>query len=75
MNQKHGLNQYRINHARDYAKNILENTAKLEMLFHLSQEGHIEEEKAETGIKNLTKEIEESTEELMRYLEQREDMR
>ncbi|OSY09298.1 hypothetical protein BTJ44_01261 [Bacillus mycoides] len=45
------------------------------MLFHLSQEGHIEEEKAENGISNLTKEIERSSKELLNYIEQRDDMR
>ncbi|MFJ8247368.1 hypothetical protein [Peribacillus asahii] len=73
--EKHGLSQYRINHARDYAKYLLETVAKVELLFHLSQEGHLEEEKAENGIVNSIKEIERSTKELLGYIEQREDMR
>jgi formamidopyrimidine-DNA glycosylase len=75
MKEKHGLSQYRINHARDYAKYILESVAKVELLFHLSQEGHIEEQKAENGIANTVKEIERSTKELLVYIEQRDDMR
>jgi hypothetical protein len=75
MKYKHGLNQYRINHVRDYARYMAEMVAKIEMLFHLSQEGHIEEEKAENGISNLTKEIERSSKELLNYIEQRDDMR
>ncbi|GMX64463.1 hypothetical protein Elgi_37320 [Paenibacillus elgii] len=75
MNAKHGLNQYRINHARDHAKYILESIAKVELLFQLSQQGHIEEIKAENGIANITKEIERSTKELLGYIERREDMR
>ncbi|WP_010499939.1 hypothetical protein [Paenibacillus elgii] len=74
MNAKHGLNQYRINHARDYAKYILECVAKVELLFHLSKEGHIDENKAENGITNITKEIERSTQELLGYIELRDDM-
>ncbi|PEN97752.1 hypothetical protein CN553_11910 [Bacillus cereus] len=75
MREKHGLSQYRINHARDYARYIAECVAKIELLFHLSQEGHIEEGKAENGISNLNKEIERSTEQLLGYVEQRDDMR
>ncbi|MEK5205041.1 hypothetical protein NST55_27675 [Bacillus sp. FSL R10-2789] len=75
MKYKHGLNQYRINHVRYYARYTAEMVAKIEMLFHLSQEGHIEEEKAENGISNLTKEIERSSKELLNYIEQRDDMR
>lgn len=75
MKEKHGLSQYRINHARDYAKYILESVAKTELLFHLSSEGFIEEEKAENGIANLGKEIERSVKELLVYIEQRDDMR
>ncbi|ALS22232.1 hypothetical protein [Paenibacillus naphthalenovorans] len=75
MNFKHGISQYRINHARDYAKYILESVAKVELLFHLSQEGHIDEVKADNGIKSITKEIERSTKELLGYLELRDDMR
>jgi formamidopyrimidine-DNA glycosylase len=73
LRYKHGLNQYKINHAKDYAKHIMEEVSKLELLFHLSQEGHIEEEKAENGIKNWLKDIENSTKELLRYLEPRKD--
>lgn len=75
MNVKHGLSQYRINHAKDYAKYILESVAKVELLFQLSQQGHIEEIKAENGITNVIKEIERSTKELLGYIERREDMR
>ncbi|MDA2437854.1 hypothetical protein PDN50_11745 [Bacillus cereus] len=55
MKEKHGLSQYRINHARDHARYIAESVAKIEILFHLSQESHIDEEKAENGIQYLTK--------------------
>ncbi|HDR7066937.1 TPA: hypothetical protein QCW42_004043 [Bacillus cereus] len=75
MKYKHGLSQYRINHARDYARYIAECVAKIELLFHLSEEGHIEEEKAENGIANLNEEIERSTKQLLGYVEQRDDMR
>ncbi|MDA2701375.1 MULTISPECIES: hypothetical protein [Bacillus] len=75
MKEKHGLSQYRINHARDHARYIAESVAKIEILFHLSQESHIDEEKAENGIQYLTKEIERSTKDLIGYVEQRDDMR
>ncbi|EJR74849.1 hypothetical protein IK7_05450 [Bacillus cereus VD156] len=73
MEDKHGLNQYRINGARDYARSITEMVAKIDMLFYLSQVGHIDEEKAEIGIKNLTDVIKQDTEELLNYLKQRDD--
>jgi len=75
LKTKHGLSQYRINHAKDYAKYIIEGVSKIEILFHLSQEGHMDEEIAEKGIKYWGKEIERSTKELLGYIEQRDDMR
>ncbi|MEK4605333.1 hypothetical protein MHH42_31265 [Bacillus sp. FSL L8-0099] len=73
MRAKHGLSQYRINHARDYARYMAEGVAKIEMLFQLSQEGHIDEEKAENGIQYWIREVESSTKELLGYIEQRDD--
>lgn len=75
MKVKHGLNQYRLNYAKNHATYIAEMVAKVELLFHLSQEGHISEEKAENGIHNLTEEIKQTTEYMLRYIEQRDDMR
>ncbi|MDZ5608592.1 hypothetical protein U2I54_16195 [Bacillus pseudomycoides] len=75
MKNKHGLSQYRINHAKDHAVNVADKIAKVEMLFHLSQTGHIEEEKAENGISYLIEEIEDSTKYLLEYIRQRDDMR
>ncbi|MED1535455.1 hypothetical protein [Bacillus pseudomycoides] len=75
MKVKHGLSQYRLNYAKNHATYIAEMVAKVELLFHLSQEGHIDEEKAENGIHNLTKEIKQTAEYLLGYIEQREDMR
>ncbi|HFI2424585.1 hypothetical protein OCE55_21685 [Bacillus paranthracis] len=43
MKVKHGLSQYRLNYAKGHATYIAEMVAKVELLFHLSQEGHIYE--------------------------------
>lgn len=75
MREKHGLNQYRLNYAKNHATYVAEMVAKVELLFQLSQEGHIDEEKAENGIHNLTKEIQQTTKYLLGYIEQRDDMR
>lgn len=75
MREKHGLSQYRLNYAKNHATYVAEMVAKVELLFHLSQEGNIDEEKAENGINNLTKEIKQTTEYLLGYIEQRDDMR
>ncbi|EMA6344328.1 hypothetical protein U3450_003351 [Bacillus cytotoxicus] len=75
MKVKHGLSQYRLNYAKGHATNIAEMVAKVELLFHLSQEGYIDEEKAENGIQNLTNEIKQTTEYFLGYIEQREDKR
>lgn len=75
MRAKHGLSQYRINCARDYARSIAETVAKINMLFYLSDVGHIEEEKAEIGIQNLTDVIKQDTEELLGYVKQRDEDR
>ncbi|PHF60813.1 hypothetical protein COI40_10155 [Bacillus wiedmannii] len=75
MKVKHGLSQYRLNYAKGHATYIAEMVAKVKLLFHLSQEGYIDEEKAENGIQNLTNEIKQTTEYFLGYIEQREDKR
>lgn len=68
MKYKHGLNQYKINHAKSFAQAIVQEVTKIELLFHLSQEGHIDEEKAQNGINNWIDEVENSCKELKLYL-------
>lgn len=75
MVRKHGLSQGRINYAKDHARLLVDNVAKVEMLFHLSKDGHIDEEKAENGIHYLTKEIEDSSRYLLEYIRPRKDMK
>lgn len=75
MVRKHGLSQGRINYAKDHAKRLVDDVAKIEMLFHLSNDGHIDKEKAENGIHYLTKEIEDCTRYLLEYIRPRKDMK
>ncbi|MFJ8528517.1 hypothetical protein [Bacillus sp. NPDC094106] len=74
MDEKHGLSQERINLAKEYAQRISEMVAKVDMLFYLSDVGHIEEKKAELGIKNLTDVIKQDTEKLLANIEKHNDV-
>lgn len=39
MKEKHGLSQYRLNHAKRQAQVILEAVNKIEMMFQMSSQG------------------------------------
>lgn len=75
MEKKHGLSQYRLNYAKDYAQNILETVNKIEMVYQMSAQGLISEEVAENYISINIKELEGNWEYFKGYIEQREDMR
>jgi len=75
MKQKHGLNQYRLNHAKDYAKLFVEKTNKIELMYHMSTEGLVDETIAENFISGHIKELDREWEEFKSYINQREDMR
>lgn len=75
MKEKHGLSQYRLNHAKSYALNFLELVNKVEMMFQLSEQGLIDEGLAENYISNNLKELERNWEYFKGSIEQREDMR
>lgn len=75
MKAKHGLNQYRLNHAKSQAQVMLETINKVEMVYHLSTQGHMDEELAENFIARNIEELDRNWEYLKGYIEQREDMR
>lgn len=75
MKSKHGLSQYRLNHAKGQAQVILEAVYKIEMMFQMSEQGHIDEELAENYISRNIKELDRNWEYFKGYIEQREDMR
>lgn len=75
MSAKHGLNQYRINHAKSQAQEVLETINKVEMVFQLSKQGHMDEQLAENFTARNIKELDRSLEYLKGHIEQREDMR
>jgi hypothetical protein len=75
MKYKHGLSQYRLNHAKSQAQVILEAVNKIEIMYQMSEQGHIDEELAENYIKRNVKELDRNWEYFKSYIEQREDMR
>lgn len=75
MKGKHGLSQYRLNHAKSQAQVILEAVNKIEMMFQMSTQGHIDEELAENYISRNVKELDRNWEYFKSYIEQRDDMR
>ncbi len=75
MTEKHGLTQYRLNYAKDYAQSFLETVHKIEVMFQASAEGLIDEEIAEKYISNNIEELNENWKYFKSYIEQREDMR
>ncbi|MCP1184987.1 hypothetical protein [Paenibacillus sp. 1781tsa1] len=75
MKGKHGLNQYRLNHAKGYAQNFLEMVSKIEIMFQMSDQGLVEDGVAERYISNNINELDRNWEYFKGYIEQREDMR
>lgn len=73
MDKKHGLSQYRLNYAKDYAKGFFEAVSKIEIMFQLSKEGHISEDLAGNYIKSNIDEIDRNWDYFKSYLEQRVD--
>jgi hypothetical protein len=72
---KHGLSQYRLNHAKSQAQIILEAVNKIEMVFQMSEQGHIDENLAENYIARNIEELDRNWEYFKGYIEQRDDMR
>lgn len=72
---KHGLNRYRINHAKDYAKMFHEKMIQIDLMFRMSVEGLIDEKIAENFISANIEELDSELEEFKGYIKQREDMR
>lgn len=75
MKEKHGLSQYRLNYAKDYAKSFLETVNKIELMFQMSEEDIVDEEIAEKYIARNIKELDSDWEYFKSYIEQRDDMR
>jgi NRPS condensation-like uncharacterized protein len=75
MEKKHGLSQYRLNHAKGYAQGILETVNKIEMMYQMSLQGLVSDEFAESYISRNIKELNHNWEYFKGYIEQREDMR
>jgi len=75
LKHKHGLSQYRLNYAKDYAKSFLETVHKIELVYQMSQQNLMSEELAENYISKNINELERNWEYFKSYIEQREDMR
>lgn len=75
MKSKHGLSQYRINHAKDYAKMFVEKLVKIDMMYNLSINEMIDEQTAENFISARINELDREWEEFKSYIVQRSDMR
>lgn len=75
MNGKHGLSQYRLNHAKSYAQNFLETVNKIEMMFQMSEQGLVDNDVAEGFISRNIKELDRNWEYFKGYIELRDDMR
>jgi len=73
MREKHGLNQYRLNYAKNYAQNFLETVNKIEMMFQMSEQGLVKEEVAGNYISNNIKELDRNWEYFKSYIEQRDN--
>ncbi|WP_342423132.1 hypothetical protein [Paenibacillus sp. FSL E2-0178] len=75
MKDKHGLSQYRLNHAKSYAQNFLEAVNKIEMMCQMSEQGLVDYGVAEGFIARNINELDKNWEYFKGYIEQREDMR
>ncbi|PLR72260.1 hypothetical protein [Bacillus sp. UMB0728] len=75
MESKHGLSQYRLNYAKNYAQGFADSVSKIEMMYQMSAEGLISDEVAENYISRNIKEIERNWEYFKSYIVQRDDMR
>lgn len=73
MREKHGLSQYRLNHAKSYAQNFLELVNKVELMFQMSQEGLVTEEAAEQFIKRNIDSLDRDWEYFKSYIAQLKD--
>ncbi|MGG1363588.1 hypothetical protein [Bacillus velezensis] len=75
MESKHGMSQYRLNRAKNYAQSFLETVSKIEFMYQLSLQKLVDPVIAETYIARNIKEIDREWEDFKSYIEQREDMR
>lgn len=75
MKAKHGTSQYRLNHAKDYAKSFVEDVQNMELMWQLSMQEHVDETLADGYIKRSIEEIESKWEEFKSYISYREDMK
>ncbi|RXZ77994.1 hypothetical protein EBB07_28455 [Paenibacillaceae bacterium] len=72
---KHGLNQYRLNYAKGYAKEFFEMVSKIELMYQLSVQGLVDDSVAESYIKRNIDELDAQWEYFKGYIEQRENMK
>lgn len=72
MKEKHGLSQYRLNYAKDYAQSFLETVTNIEMVFHMSEQGLMDEKLADIYISRNIEEIDMDWAYFKGYIEQRE---
>jgi len=75
MKNKHGLNQYRINHAKDYAKMFAEKIVQIELMFQLSVKDQVDEDVAEKFISSSIDELDEEFRLFKSYIDQRSDLK
>lgn len=74
MKSKHGTSQYRLNYAKGYAQSFLEDVQNIELMWQLSDQGHIDDKLADGYIRNKIEKINDDWEYFKSYLEYREDM-
>ncbi|PAD70615.1 hypothetical protein CHH83_02095 [Bacillus sp. 7586-K] len=75
MNRKHGTSQYRLNYAKSHAQAFVENVQRIEFMWQLSDQGHIDEKVADSYIRRMIDETVRNWEYFHSYLEYREDMK
>lgn len=75
MKSKHGTSQYRLNYAKGYAQSFLEDVQNIELMWQLSDQGHIDDELADSYIRNKIEKINDDWKYFKSYIEYREDMK
>ncbi|MEM4994897.1 hypothetical protein WKH56_20245 [Priestia sp. SB1] len=68
MKSKHGITQYRLSFVRRYAQEISEEVAKIEMVYHLSEQSLIDEKVAENYISGYIRSLEEKSKYFKGYI-------
>jgi len=74
MSEKHGTNQYRLNHAKSYAQSFVEDVNNIEFMWQLSKQGHVDAELADRYIKRTIEELDRDWERFKAFISYREDM-